>query len=85
MWSAPGVTGSARFVDELAKKSAAGVAIALEVIEGETLVKEAASRQSGAVGEALTRALTALAKADEAGKARHASVAGTGAVDAGGR
>ena len=45
------------FRDELAKKSAAGVSIALEVIEGEALVQQAAARCGGHLGRALLAGL----------------------------
>ena len=51
--------------DELAKKSAAGVKIALELIEGEALVQQAAARHEPPLGQALLAKL-APAKAGEA-------------------
>jgi starch synthase (maltosyl-transferring) len=48
------------FRDELAKKSAAGVKIALELIEGETLVKQAAGRKKAPAADQLAGVLRAL-------------------------
>jgi starch synthase (maltosyl-transferring) len=53
------------FRDELAKKSAAGVKIALEVIEGEALVKEAAGRKKVAGADQLLAVLERLRAAGE--------------------
>ena len=53
------------FRDELAKKSAAGVKIALELAEGEALVQQAAGRHDGPLGQALLTKL-APAKGSEA-------------------
>jgi len=53
------------FADEIAKKAKAGVKIALELSEGETLVREAAARQTGALRAELEGVLARL-KGDEA-------------------
>jgi len=56
------------FRDELAKKSAAKVPVALELIEGERLVEAAAKRQQGKLGGQLRAALAGLGKAAPAAK-----------------
>jgi starch synthase (maltosyl-transferring) len=60
------------FRDELAKKSAAGVNVTLELIEGEALLREAAQRRKGTpLADHLGGALDRLAKAKPAEKVKH--------------
>jgi starch synthase (maltosyl-transferring) len=54
--------------DELAKKSAAGVPIVLELIEGETLLRAAAARAAKPLAAQLQSVLASLPKQDEATK-----------------
>jgi starch synthase (maltosyl-transferring) len=54
------------FRDEIAKKSAAGVAITLELAEGEALVKAACARAKGPLAAALKSCLARLADGGEA-------------------
>jgi starch synthase (maltosyl-transferring) len=56
------------FRDELAKKSAAGIRIALELIEGTRLVEAAAARSAGGLQTALLDILAILEKSDEAAR-----------------
>ena len=56
----------ATFHDELTKKSAAGLRVTLELLEGEALVREAAARTGGA----LRAALAALDGRDEAARTK---------------
>ena len=56
------------FRDELAKKSAAGVNIALELLEGQALVRAAAERSTGALAAALQDRLTAFKTGPEAAR-----------------
>ncbi len=54
----------ATFADELAKKHAAGVPIALELQEGTALVGQAAARAAAAANAALTKVVQSIAKQD---------------------
>ena len=63
------------FRDELAKKSAAGVNIALELTEGEALVHQAAARSAAKLGRAL---LASLAVAEDGEAARVAALLSPG-------
>ena len=56
------------FRDELAKKSTAGVPIALELMEGETLLREAAARAGKPLAVQLQTLLAALPKQNEPAK-----------------
>jgi starch synthase (maltosyl-transferring) len=56
------------FRDELAKKSAAGVRIELELLEGAALVEAAAARSTGRLATALRDLLGVLTGAEAAGK-----------------
>jgi starch synthase (maltosyl-transferring) len=51
------------FRDELAKKSAAGLDVTLEVREGEALVKQAAARKPGPLGKQLSQELAKIGTA----------------------
>jgi starch synthase (maltosyl-transferring) len=56
------------FRDELAKKANAGVSIALELREGEILLRDAAGRAAKPLAARIQALLAALSKQDEAGK-----------------
>ncbi len=56
----------ATFADELAKKHAAGLEIALEMVEGTRIVERAAARSEGPLTAALGEALAAMQAGDEA-------------------
>ncbi len=58
----------ASYRDEIAKKSAAGVPIGLELREGVALLDRTATRAQGAVRDRLAEAQARLAQADDAGK-----------------